>query len=76
MFVVSNVNLLLLMLIAGGKWSSVMGLGVEFTWVLGLLVLSGLAWLLRDWRLLVLSFSAPSLLSLAMVWLLPESPRW
>ena len=53
-----------------------MGLGVEFTWVLGLLVLSGLAWLIRDWRLLVLSFSVPSLLSLAMIWLLPESPRW
>lgn len=60
----------------GGRWSAVMGLGVEFTWVLGLLVLSGLAWLIRDWRLLVLSFSVPSLASLAMVWLLPESPRW
>ena len=60
----------------GGRWSAVMGLGVEFTWVLGLLVLSGLAWLIRDWRILVLSFSVPSLLSLAMVWLLPESPRW
>ena len=60
----------------GGEWSAVMGLGVEFTWVLGLLVLRGLAWLIRDWRLLVLSFSVPSLLSVAMIWLLPESPRW
>ena len=60
----------------GGRWSAVMGLGVEFTWVAGLLMLSGLAWIIRDWRLLVLSFSVPSLASLAMVWLLPESPRW
>ena len=60
----------------GGKYITIIGIGVEYIWVLGLLFLSGLAYLIRDWRLLVLSYSVPSLASLLMFWLLPESPRW
>ena len=47
-----------------------------FVWVVGWLSLSGLAYLLRDWRELMLYSSLPSLLSVLMYWILPESPRW
>ena len=45
-------------------------------WALGWLALGGLAFLLRDWRQLMLALSLPSLLSLLLLPLLPESPRW
>ena len=60
----------------GGKWNTVVGLGSMFVWVAGWLSLALLAFLLRDWRELVLYSSLPSLLSLLMYRLLPESPRW
>ena len=60
----------------GGVWSTVIGLGSMFVWVTGWLSLAGLAYLFRDWRQLMLYSSLPSLLSVLMYWLLPESPRW
>ena len=60
----------------GGTWNTVVGLGSMFVWVAGWLSLALLAFLLRDWRQLVLFSSLPSLLSITMYWVLPESPRW
>merc|ERR1711894_141262 len=60
----------------GGKYNTIIGIGCEFIWVAGWLLLGALAYLIRDWRHLVLMYSAPSLLSVALYWLLPESPRW
>lgn len=60
----------------GGKYNTIIGIGCEFIWVAGWLLLGALAYLIRDWRHLVLMYSAPSLLSVALCWLLPESPRW
>ena len=60
----------------GGKYNTIIGIGVEFMWVAGWLLLGGLAFAIRDWRHLVLCYSAPSLASLILYWLLPESPRW
>ena len=61
---------------AGGKWTTIVGIGAQYIWVLGWLTLAGLAFLLRGWRDLMLWSSLPSLLSVLMYWLLPESPRW
>ena len=60
---------------AGGKYNTIIGIGVEFIWVAGWLLLGALAYSIRDWRHLVLVYSAPSLASVALYWLLPESPR-
>ena len=60
----------------GGKYNTIIGIGCEFIWVAGWLLLGALAFFIRDWRHLVLMYSAPSLLSVALYWLLPESPRW
>ena len=44
---------------------------------LGLMVLSGVAYLIHDWRILQLVLFSPLVLVLGMFyWFLPESPRW
>merc|ERR1712123_132247 len=60
----------------GGKWNTIIGGGVEYIWVFGWLSLGGLAYVLRDWRDLMLYSSIPSILSFVLYWLVPESPRW
>ncbi|KAG8573295.1 hypothetical protein GDO81_012346 [Engystomops pustulosus] len=42
----------------------------------GLMVLAGMGYALRNWRLLQIACSAPSALLVFYIWLLPESPRW
>ncbi|CAL8294822.1 unnamed protein product [Lota lota] len=43
----------------------------------GLMLMSGVAYFIRDWRILHLVFSSPLVLVLlAVYWLLPESARW
>jgi len=44
--------------------------------VLGWLTLALWAYLIRDWRDLVFYTSLPSLVSVVLIWLVPESPRW
>ncbi|TRY85535.1 hypothetical protein DNTS_033067 [Danionella cerebrum] len=43
---------------------------------IGLMVLSGVAYGIRDWRLLHLVLSAPTGLFFVYYWILPESARW
>jgi len=43
----------------GGKWTTIVGIGVEFFWVAGWLILALLAYLIRDWRLLLTILSLP-----------------
>ncbi|KAM8966552.1 solute carrier family 22 member 13-like [Pelodytes ibericus] len=43
---------------------------------MGLMVLAGLAYGIRNWRLLQIVGSAPVALLFFYIWVLPESPRW
>ncbi|XP_041369552.1 organic cation transporter protein-like [Gigantopelta aegis] len=52
------------------------GLVIEFFWCIGLIILAGVAYLIRDWRYLQLSLTLPVVFFFAYWWLLPESPRW
>ncbi|XP_061661471.1 solute carrier family 22 member 13-like [Syngnathoides biaculeatus] len=46
-------------------------------YAIGLMLLSGLAYLIRDWRVLQLTLYSPLALVLAaLYWILPESARW
>jgi len=60
----------------GGKWSTIVGMGMEYFWVAGWLTLALLGYLIRSWRWLTLAISLPSMSALLMIWLVPESPRW
>uniref|UniRef100_A0A4D5S1P2 Putative organic cation/carnitine transporter n=1 Tax=Ixodes scapularis TaxID=6945 RepID=A0A4D5S1P2_IXOSC len=48
----------------------------EVGWVLGLIVLPGLAYLLTNWVHLQLAISAPLIIMLLVAYIMEESPRW
>ncbi|GAB1294802.1 Solute carrier family 22 member 13 [Apodemus speciosus] len=48
----------------------------QSNFALGLMVLAGLAYGVRSWRLLQIIGTAPVFLLLFYYWVLPESPRW
>ncbi|KAG7188844.1 hypothetical protein KM043_008450 [Ampulex compressa] len=45
-------------------------------YTMGLCMLAGVTYLIRDWRTLAITTSAPFLLYFFYWWFLPESPRW
>lgn len=45
-------------------------------YTMGLCMLAGVTYLIRDWRTLAVTTSAPFLLYFFYWWFLPESPRW
>ncbi|XP_071750279.1 organic cation transporter protein [Lepeophtheirus salmonis] len=62
--------------LVGGKWSTIVGMGLEFPWVAGWLLLGLFAHCLGDWRGILLITSIPTFLTASVIWVLPESPRW
>lgn len=52
------------------------GIIVSLDWTIGNLLLSGVAWLVNDWRWLIIAVTSPLLLSVILWWWLPESARW
>lgn len=60
----------------GGRWTAIVGVGVEFFWVVGWLILALLAYLIRTWRLLLAITSVPGLLGVFLICAIPESPKW
>ncbi|XP_061826951.2 organic cation/carnitine transporter 2-like isoform X3 [Nerophis lumbriciformis] len=51
-------------------------LSLPFFYVLGMLLLSGTAYLLPTWRILAPILGLPGLACVPLWWFLPESPRW
>ena len=60
----------------GGKWSVIVGIGLEFPWAFGYSILPLLAYYVPEWSWLHLTISLPILLFLPVTCILPESPRW
>ncbi|XP_076142221.1 solute carrier family 22 member 7-like isoform X1 [Alosa pseudoharengus] len=52
------------------------GIIVSLDWTIGNLMLAGVAWLVNDWRWLIIAVTSPLLLSVVLWWWLPESARW
>ncbi|XP_033495057.2 solute carrier family 22 member 13-like [Epinephelus lanceolatus] len=68
--------------VIGGEWSDSSKFAFctiicHSTYPLGLMLLSGMAYLIRNWRILQLVLYCPLLLVLGIFyWILPESARW
>ncbi|XP_070184251.1 organic cation transporter protein-like [Littorina saxatilis] len=52
------------------------GIFMELSWCLGMLLLLIFTYFIRNWRYLEIALSVPSIFLLAYWWLIPESPRW
>ncbi|XP_018423438.1 PREDICTED: solute carrier family 22 member 7-like [Nanorana parkeri] len=48
----------------------------SLSWTVGYMLLALLAYLIRDWRWLLLATTAPCLICIATWWWVPESARW
>ncbi|XP_063300237.1 solute carrier family 22 member 7-like isoform X3 [Pelobates fuscus] len=48
----------------------------SLSWTAGYMLLALLAYLIRDWRWLLLAVTSPCLLAIATWWWVPESARW
>ena len=62
--------------LCGRNWTTFVGLGYEFFWVIGWLSLGALAYVLTNWRHLIMATSAPGLLVVFYYCILLESPKW
>ncbi|XP_053613138.1 carcinine transporter [Plodia interpunctella] len=62
--------------LAGPNYRSFVTVMTCVFYTLGLIMLSGITYLLRDWRLLALATSVPFLFYYLYWFVLPESPRW
>uniref|UniRef100_H2RVK8 Solute carrier family 22 member 21 n=1 Tax=Takifugu rubripes TaxID=31033 RepID=H2RVK8_TAKRU len=51
-------------------------LGVNLGFAVGYMMLPLLAFLIRDWRMLLVALALPNLLYIPFWWYIPESPRW
>ena len=60
----------------GPQYRALVGMAIEFGWAFGYIILPGVAYFLRDFRLLQLSCTLPEFVLLLWWWTLPESPRW
>ncbi|KAJ8384783.1 hypothetical protein AAFF_G00198690 [Aldrovandia affinis] len=52
------------------------GVFVSMDWTLSSMMLSGVAYLVNDWRWLVVTVTSPLLLAVITWWWVPESARW
>ena len=62
--------------LCGKNWTTFVGVGQEFFWTIGWLSLGGLAYVVTNWRHLVLITSAPGFLVIFYHCILIESPKW
>ncbi|XP_053314946.1 solute carrier family 22 member 7 [Spea bombifrons] len=52
------------------------GIVSSLSWTVGYMLLALLAFLIRDWRRLIVAATSPCLLAIATWWWVPESARW
>jgi len=60
----------------GPKYRLVAGIVIQYFFAIGYVLLTGIAYGLKDWTYIQFAISAPSFILLIYGWLLPESARW
>lgn len=60
----------------GVRHRSMMGMSLWYCWSLSLMLLAGMGYLIRDWRMLTIATAVPGIPALLGWFLTPESVRW
>ncbi|XP_074044073.1 solute carrier family 22 member 1-like [Macrotis lagotis] len=60
----------------GAKYRRTVAIFFQMIFTVGLVMLSGIAYLIPHWRWLQLTVTLPTFLFLLYYWCIPESPRW
>lgn len=71
-----TISFVLCMEVLSGSWRTIMASLTHIPFNLGTIIMSGLAWLTREWRTFQLAISLPIILIFLYPWLITESPRW
>uniref|UniRef100_A0A1B6KGK7 Major facilitator superfamily (MFS) profile domain-containing protein n=1 Tax=Graphocephala atropunctata TaxID=36148 RepID=A0A1B6KGK7_9HEMI len=71
-----TIGFVLCMEILSGKWRTTVTTLSHIPYNIGHETMVGIAYYTRNWRLFQLAVSFPSILIIAYLWLIPESPRW
>lgn len=71
-----STSFVLLMETVGPEYRSNLGLGFNYGWATGFVLLPLIAWLIPHWYFLQLTITVPSVCLLIGYWFVPESPRW
>nr|XP_053634384.1 organic cation transporter protein-like [Cherax quadricarinatus] len=58
------------------KYRAGAGTLIVIPWAVGYMVVPGIAYVIRPWKLLQVAYTVPALYTIIYFWLLPESPRW
>ncbi|XP_050437931.1 organic cation transporter protein-like isoform X2 [Adelges cooleyi] len=66
----------LCMELVGGKWLTIAGVLYLLPVPLSYIIISGIAYVCRGWRLLQWCVTLPAVFFLVLHWFIPESPRW
>ncbi|XP_076360286.1 solute carrier family 22 member 6-B-like [Tachypleus tridentatus] len=73
---IQNSGVSLLMEIISPGYRLWVAVSFTFGWTLGLIILPGLAWIIKDWQYFQAVTTCSWLPMLVAWWFLPESPRW
>uniref|UniRef100_A0A8C9RD68 Solute carrier family 22 member 6 n=1 Tax=Scleropages formosus TaxID=113540 RepID=A0A8C9RD68_SCLFO len=73
---ISIISIILSVEWCGIENRTVAGVIVSLDWSLGSMMLSGIAYLVNDWRWLIVAVTSPLFLAVIAWWWLPESARW
>lgn len=71
-----STGFVLLIEMVGPEKREFAGLAVQLGWAFGYVTLPGVAYLARDFRILLICCAALQLLQLPLYWMVTESPRW
>lgn len=69
-------SFVILMETVGPEYRSAYGLGYNFGWAFGYILLPAIAWWLRDWFYIQMAITIPCFVLIASWWYISESPRW
>jgi OCT family organic cation transporter-like MFS transporter 4/5 len=62
--------------VVGGKWQTIIGIGCEAPWVVSWFLLALVAYILPNWRHMLLACMIPAIGLAFLCFLIPESPKW